>query len=230
MNTESSVKPSGGAPLSARLRAETKALHTQAERSGVMGRLLRGQSTLSAYASLLVSLHVIYRALEDGLSAHATHPVVGPLVGEAFARSASLAADIEAIAQRDVSIPAPAPDALRYAEHLREVAVMNPPLLLAHAWLRYLGDLNGGQIVGRIVRESLALPLDAAQFYEFPNLENPMAAAGAWRAALDGAPLDPATQDRIVEEAAEGFKRHIALFEALAPAPRLDPDDSQSAA
>lgn len=222
--------PNAGASIATRLRAETKALHTQAERSGVMGRLLRGQSTLPEYASLLVALHVIYRALEEGLAAQTAHPVLRPLVGAEFARSAALASDLEALAERGIAIPAVVPDALRYAEHLRELSVTDPERLLAHAWLRYLGDLNGGQIVGRIVRESLALPLGATQFYEFPGLENPMAAAGAWRVALDEAPLDASTQDRIVEEAADGFKRHIALFEALTSAPDAEPDDAHQAA
>ena len=109
---------------------------------------------------------------------------------------------------------------------LRDLARIDPPRLIAHAWLRYLGDLNGGQIIGGIVRDSLQLPLGAPQFYEFPALIDPVADAGAWRVALDAAPFDAATHERIVDEACEGFRRHIRLFESIAPTPDASTQDA----
>jgi heme oxygenase len=106
---------------------------------------------------------------------------------------------------------------LEELKYLRELTRTDPARLLAHAWLRYLGDLNGGQIIGRIVRDSLGLPVDAAQFYEFPLLADPMAAAAEWRVALDAAPLTPPMHDAIIDEACDGFLRHIRLFASLAP-------------
>lgn len=219
--------------LSMRLRTETKALHTQAERSGVMAQLLRGRATLPSYHALLVALEAIYLALEEGLARHADDPVLGPLVVPGFARTSALQADIRAIETMGFARPTAAPEALLYAAHLRELASHDATRLLAHAWLRYLGDLNGGQIIGRIVRESLALPLGATHFYEFPGLVDPMASAGAWRVALDDAPFDSRTHDAIVAEAADGFRRHIALFLLLGSAPgggHQDAADSSSAA
>ncbi len=219
--------------LSARLRAQTKALHVQAERTGIMAHLLRGRATLPAYAALLVSLQEIYIALEDGLATQGADPVIGPLLVPGFARASALAADLRALSATGVALPPAAAEARSYAAHLRELTRIDPPRLLAHAWLRYLGDLNGGQIIGGIVRDSLGLPAGAAQFYEFPALANPMASAGAWRVALDAAPLTPAMHDAIVDEACDGFRRHIRLFESLAPtvgASTQDAADSSSAA
>jgi hypothetical protein len=51
--------------------------------------------------------------------------------------------------------------------------------------------------------------------------------------ALDAAPLTPAMHDAIVNEACDGFRRHIRLFESLAPtldASTQDAADSSSAA
>lgn len=219
--------------LSARLRAHTKTLHVQAERTGIMAQLLRGRATLPAYAALLVSLQEIYIALEDGLATQGTDPVLGPLMVPGFARASALASDLRALSAVGVALPPSASEARSYATHLRELTRSDPPRLLAHAWLRYLGDLNGGQIIGGIVRESLGLPADAAQFYEFPALPNPRAAAEAWRVALDAAPLTPAMHDAIVDEAGDGFRRHIRLFESLAltlDASTQDAADSSSAA
>ncbi len=214
--------------LAARLRTQTKALHTQAERTGVMGQLLRGRATLAAYAALLVALQELYVALEDGLAVHANDAVLGPLMVPGFARAAALSADLHALHALGVAIPPAAAEARSYAAHVRELTHTDPPRLLAHAWLRYLGDLNGGQIIGRLVRESLGLPVGATQFYEFPALADLMAAARAWRIALDDAPFDAATHDAIIEEACDGFRRHIQLFESLAPAPDTATPDAST--
>jgi heme oxygenase len=206
------------ASLSARLRADTRELHVQAERSGVMAGLLRGQLPLERYGALVAALYEIYDALEEGLDANAEHPAVAPLRRPGLARRAALAADLAVLRRLGLAPAAATPGATSYAEHLRRVAADDPVRLVAHAWLRYLGDLNGGRILERVVRERLGVPEGAMAFYRFPALADPAAAAVQWRAALDELPIDAATVDALVAEASDGFHRHIALFEELADA------------
>jgi heme oxygenase len=202
-------------PVSSLLRQETRALHLQAERSGVMAALLRGQLDLHGYAQLIAALLEIYDALEDGLQRHAGHPAIAPLLQPGLARRAALACDLAALTRLGFAPALPAPEALEYAAHLRRLADTDPFGLVAHAWLRYLGDLNGGRILERIVREKLGVPANAMAFYRFPALADPAAAAVAWRLALDAIPVSAAMRQQLVAEASEGFRRHIALFEAL---------------
>lgn len=202
--------------LSGRLRAESRDLHVQAERSGVMAALLRGQLPLEGYAALIAALYEIYDALEAGLDANAEHPAIAPLRRPGLARRAALAADLAVLRRLGLAPLDPAPAAVAYATHLRALAADDPVRLVAHAWLRYLGDLNGGRILERVVRERLGVPEGAMSFYRFPALADPAAAAVQWRLALDSLALDDATVDALVAEAADGFRRHIALFEELA--------------
>lgn len=213
--------------LSAALHDRTKALHTEAERSGVMAALLRGQASHAAYLRLLVSLHAIYEALERGLEAQSSHPVLAPMHEPAFARRAALEQDLRTVLGEDWAARAETPAlAQAYATHLDLLAREHPVHLLAHAWLRYLGDLNGGQILSRLVRNSLALSTMPTHFYEFPALPDPRAAAAAWKARLDALDLAPATQEALVAEASEGFRQHIALFQSIADQDLATPSPS----
>jgi heme oxygenase len=203
--------------LSAALHDRTKTLHTEAERSGVMAALLRGQASRAAYLRLLVSLHAIYDVLERGLEAHASHPSLAPLQAPDFARREALEQDLRAALGDDWAARTETPGlAQEYATHLAQLAREHPVHLLAHAWLRYLGDLNGGQILARLMRNSPALAGMTTHFYEFPALPEPRAAAAAWKARLDALELDDATHEALVAEAIEGFRRHILLFRAIA--------------
>lgn len=205
-------------PLSSRLRGDTRSLHTQAERSGVMAHLLRGHMSLESYGALIVALHAIYEALEQGLERNAAHPVIAAMRHPGLARASALASDV-AVLRRLGCAPLDAVEAAQsYAAHLRAVATDDPVRLIAHAWLRYLGDLNGGRVLERVVREKLGVPAGAMSFYRFPALADPAAAAVSWRLALDRLELGEQVESGIVDEACDGFRRHIALFEALAGA------------
>ena len=210
--------------LAAALHDGTKALHTEAERAGVMAALLRGQASRESYVRLLVSLHTIYDALEAALERHATHAVLGPLYVPAFARRAALEADLAAAVGPEwpTTLEVP-PLAQAYAAHLRQLADAAPERLIAHAWLRYLGDLNGGQILARIVRGAESLRDLPTRFYEFPGLSDPRGAALEWKTRLDASPLDTPARVAVVDEAIEGFQRHIALFRAIADQPPASP-------
>lgn len=215
--------------LSEALRAGTRSLHTEAERTGVMAALLRGQLDLAGYARLLAALREVYAALETELEAHADDVVLAHVRHSGFARRAALESDLAVLLGLGVA-PAPvAAEATDYAEHLHRIGRDQPSLLVAHAWLRYLGDLNGGRVLERIVRDKLGVPTDAMSFYRFPALADPMAAAVSWRLALDTAPVSAELQLALVTEASRGFERHIALFRALAPATQDAADESSAA-
>ena len=92
-----------------------------------------------------------------------------------------------------------------------------PDLLVAHAYVRYLGDLSGGQMLARIVRESLALGSGpGVAFYDFGHPEEVARLKQAFRDGLDAVPADEATMNAIVAEARLAFESHRRLFDELA--------------
>ncbi len=202
--------------LAARLRAGTATLHRQVERSGLMAQLLRGRISRRAYCGLLRNLHVIYKALEDGLAHHATRPELAPLCLSGLMRTNALETDLATLHgstwRHDIVITDCAAD---YARHLLGLSDTRPELLAAHSYVRHLGDLHGGQVLKRIVSSSLGL--NGHSGTRFHTFECDVAGLIArYRTGLDALPNDDATVDALVAEAQSGFRRHIVLFEALA--------------
>jgi heme oxygenase (biliverdin-producing, ferredoxin) len=212
--------------LAARLRAQTWPAHRQVESTPFVRALLRGTLPRPGYCLLLASLHPIYAALEAALRRHAGRQDVAPVFAPALMREGALAADLDHLHGRDWrdTLP-PQPQALDYAEHLASVADDDPPLLVAHAYVRYLGDLSGGQALGRIVADSLQLQDGiGTRFYDFGPPREVAALAGGLRAGLDRIPADEATRTAIVNEAERAFVRHERLFGELETAcARLSP-------
>jgi heme oxygenase len=206
--------------LAERLKAETRALHTSAERSRFMGLLLRGQMERPAYCEMLRNLHAIYAALEPALVRHAQHPVIAPVFEPALARTDALAADLLALHGPDWTDAFELqPAAARYARRLHEIDATQPAMLLAHAYVRYLGDLSGGQMLRRVVAEGMHLPAHTGTaFYDFGEPHETQALTQAFRAGLDKVIFDATSADALVAEAVLAFQWHRALFDELAQA------------
>lgn len=203
--------------LAERLKIETRALHTAAERSALMGLLLRGRMQRPAYAALLRNLHGIYAVLEPALARHSSHAVLAPVWLPALWRTHALERDLHELHGSGWSVElALQPAAVRYAARLRELDATRPALLLAHAYVRYLGDLSGGQMLRNIVAASPALDAaNAVAFYDFGDAAGTRELTLAFRAGLGSVAVDDALSTALVDEAQWAFELHRRLFDEL---------------
>lgn len=214
------VEPRLSKSLTERLKSETRTLHTEAERSAFMGMLLRGKMEQGAYCALLRNLHAIYAALEPALQRHATHPVIAPIFAPPLARTQSLAADLDTLHGPGWSAAlAVQPSGTQYVLRLQQIDSDKPELLLAHAYVRYLGDLSGGQMLSRIVAQSMHLSAgQGTAFYDFGDASETTQLTRAFRHGLKAVAVGDIGVDAIVAEARSAFQRHRDLFEELAVA------------
>lgn len=209
------VPPAG---LGEQLKAATAAMHRRVERTAFMAGLLRGQVDRPRYADLLRNLQALYAALEDGLARHAATPGVAPVVMPELFRSQALAADLQTLTGGSAPAGAPLARATRhYVERLQLLGSARPGLLVAHAYVRYLGDLNGGQALCRVVERSLGLTDGAGtRFYDFGDGAARQRLVQRFRAGLEAVAGSPQERQALADEALSAFQRHERLFEELA--------------
>ena len=214
------------ARLAERLRDETRGLHTEVERSALMRSLLHGELSLAGYCLLLRSLHAIYVTLEAALVRHATDVLLAPIFNPALFRSDALARDLDTLHgaswPRTVAVQ---PAARLYEDRLRLLSGNTPAALVAHAYVRYLGDLSGGQLLKPIVAKGLQLPSGVGTaFYDFGDADQTRDLTRAFRVGLDDIDVNEALIDAIVSEARQAFELHGHLFHQLAMASGLTRD------
>jgi heme oxygenase (biliverdin-producing, ferredoxin) len=211
--------------LAERLRSETRALHLAAERSRLMRVLTRGELSRSAYCAVLCNLHTIYSALEIALARHAANPLIAPITQQGLARTGPLESDLRVLHGPGWRTELTSgQSAATYARRLQEIDTDQPGLLLAHAYVRYLGDLSGGQMLARIVARSLGLSDGVGTaFYHFGDPVQVQSRVRAFREGLGSIELEleRAAANAIVGEAVWSFRMHRLLFFELAIATGL---------
>ncbi|XP_022623189.1 heme oxygenase-like [Seriola dumerili] len=207
-----------GSDLSEQIKAATKDNHVRAENTQLMLSYQKGQITLPQYKVLLCSLYEIYKALEDELDRNASHPAVAPIYfPQELARLESLERDLEHFLGSDWRRRLVVPAAThRYEQRLREIGRENPALLVAHAYTRYLGDLSGGQVLGKITQKSLGLSSkEGLSFFSFPSVTSPNRFKQLYRSRMNGIELTEAQRAELLEEAVSAFELNIQVFDDL---------------
>lgn len=218
--------PSPG--LAAALRERTRGLHEQAERSGIIRRLLKGSADCHGYALLLRNLLPAYQEMERQLELHRNAPGVRLIALPELYRADALEQDIREIegAAWRLSLPLLG-SGRRYAARIAESAEHEPARLVGHAYVRYLGDLNGGQILRRLFSRSLGLEQRHLSFYDFPAIPDLGMFKLEIRAKLNCVAMEVTDTDNIVAEALEAFRLNIDLSHdverAMSPGRALEP-------
>ncbi|MDB5618719.1 biliverdin-producing heme oxygenase [Tardiphaga sp.] len=197
------------------LYAGTKTLHAEAERSGIIRELLRGQATREGYILLQRNLLPAYRALEAGLERHRDTPALAALAAYRLDRASALEADLRAMCGGDFSGVALLPASEAYGQRIEAAARGDGELLIAHAYTRYLGDLSGGQILKRLLAKTPGLQPDELSFYDFPGHADLAALKAGYRAALDRAGTLAADPQAIIDEGSTAFSLNIDLSWAV---------------
>lgn len=199
-----------------RIKAGTDAAHRETEQSRFVGALLAGELTSDGYAELLAQTYLVYCELEDAGRTHTGNPVASPFLHDELLRVPSLEADLEFLrgpSWRETVAALPA--TTRYVERLREVAYEWPAGFVAHHYIRYMGDLSGGQIIRRMLERAYGYTTDGLQFYIFDEIPKPKVFKDTYRAKLDAAPLTPEDQQRVIDEVNLAYRLNGDLFAAL---------------
>ncbi|KDR82583.1 hypothetical protein GALMADRAFT_220567 [Galerina marginata CBS 339.88] len=226
--------------LATLLRDSTHEAHDQVARSNGAKLLLSGGLTKDEYTRYLMMLWHVYDVLERALDRHATHLSLESTYNPTLlARAPSLAADISYLLQVNeaswqvhpiyLNLMATSPESLlAYVRRIEELAQSSDPsALLAHSYVRYLGDLSGGQTIRHTLAK--AYDLDEASglgisFYAFKELRSSKLASQGemkrikdwFRAGLNAAG-ERGTQVKtsVLEEANMAFRLNADLFDLL---------------
>ena len=204
-------------PLADRLRDCTRDLHRpEAEKTGIVAELLRGKASRKGYALLLRNLLPVYEALECALQRHSHRAALSKIANPALYRFQAIVADLNGIAgagwQNWLAL---LPAASVYAQSIEAAASASEFRLIAHAYVRYLGDLSGGQILRRLLMQSLGLPPQNLAFYSFTEITDVTQFKNDYRQAISDATADLGIAKSILCEALLAFELNIQVSVAV---------------
>lgn len=232
-------------PIAVLLRTSTVRAHQAVESSNAAVKLLRGELPRDEYIYFMMLLWKVYSVIEDGLEKYSTNPVLAPTYRPALlSRTSRLSADIAYLMDTSedgwrssplfLSVVSDPPDGLRdYVNHLEKLSASSDDTdharLLSHAYVRYMGDLSGGQSIRNKMVKAYGLPETGAgaSFFDFGSLDG-SSVGGEKRASQaellrikdwyragmnEGVGDDEALKAALIEEANIAFDLNSGLFQ-----------------
>jgi len=200
-------------PLVDQMKMATSKHHHLAEKSGIVNDILLKKTTKQAYTLYLRNLHVIYSALERPFRKTSKESkLVTPFLNEMLLRTRSIELDLDLLSgSRKWRCLAILESCRAYRSHINTVKAEMPIALLGHIYVRYLGDMNGGQVLERLLKKSLNLQNDAYNFYRYPAITDLPSFRSAYRDLFNMTSLRVDDRDGILKTAVEAFEFNIAL-------------------
>jgi heme oxygenase len=175
------------------LRELTKDNHTNAERQEFVKILFSGSIDPKLYATYLKNQHPMYELLEVCAMPHG---LLNDLPD--IRRAPAILADFIELWGEDKTVPKMCPVVQKYLDHILSIKE-DPKKLMAHIYVRHMGDLAGGQMIAKRVPGH-------GKYYQF---ENPEELKTAIRSKLSD---DMADEAKICFEfAAEFFKEMMVI-------------------
>lgn len=172
------------------LKELTKELHTEAEKQPFVKELFSGKIDPKRYAIYLLNQHTMYEILEVCAMPH------GILNGLTDIRRApAIYSDFLELWGDEEEKPDLLNSTKEYTDYILSIKD-DPKKLLAHIYVRHMGDLSGGQMIAKKVPGE-------GKFYKF---EDPDALKAAIRTKLD---------DDLGDEAKVCFQYAITFFKDI---------------
>ncbi len=200
-------------PIADALRLGTRAVHHEIAKHPLIKSIQKAKITVDDYAQYLSDLFTVYRALETELGMHTDNPRLKGIFSQSVFRRDALSQDLKILNPLKTSNSwraIPSTTACNYAFYLWELSTKRPYLLAAHAYVLYLGNFNGGQILSKAIQK---MKTPAMAFYTF---DQPSAILiKECKDALNALPLNASEIASLVAEANKAFNWNSKLLDAV---------------
>ncbi|MFJ2619975.1 heme oxygenase (biliverdin-producing) [Glutamicibacter sp. NPDC087344] len=202
--------------FSARLRQVTQDDHQSAESSKFITTLMGGERSARDYTLLIAQYRYIYAALEEEVRKLANDPELAPIFNLALERSANIEKDLAVLLPANGFDQAPAAlESTKNYVAAIHAAAAEPARLVAHHYLRYLGDLSGGLAIGKLVARHYDIQPEALNMWNFEDIEKPKLYKDGYRLQLDAFGQDETRAEALLDEAKRGFQWNKSMFGEL---------------
>ncbi len=145
-------------------------LHSVAEKTGFLKRLVEGKASRETYSEYLLNLYKIYKAIEINLEKNNKNQVVKNFTTQDVYRSEAIYKDLKFLLGDKINSIKILPSTKAYVARINELGENTPELLVAHAYTRYLADLFGGRIMYRLIKEFYKIEEEGLNYYKFEAL------------------------------------------------------------
>ncbi|CEN78204.1 heme oxygenase [[Clostridium] sordellii] len=197
------------------IQQSTKKLHDMAENTGFIKRLVDGNATVEGYGEYIYNLYFVYKAIEENLEKHKNDIVLKEFITPEVFRAESLLKDSKFLLGYELDSVEICDSTRVFVDRLEEISQINPKLLVAHAYTRYLADLFGGRTIFKIIKDNYDIHNDGLNYYMFDEIPDLKAFVMDYHKKLDLIDLNDDEKVKFLNEISLSYVFNISISNEL---------------
>ena len=154
------------------IKEKTSLLHSAAENTGYIKKLMDGTASVEGYAEYIFNLERMYRAIEVALDKNENNDIVKPFVTKELYRSELMRKDLEFLLGDKLDSMKLLASTEACVAKIEELSEKSPELVVAYAYTRFLADLFGGRTFLSLLSTSYNISAEGLNYYQFPNIND----------------------------------------------------------
>ena len=154
------------------IREKTSLLHSAAENTGYIKKLVDGTASVDGYAEYIYNLEKMYKAIENALDKNENNDVVKPFVTKELYRSELMRKDLNFLLGDKLNSMKLLASTEACVAKIEELSETKPELVVAYAYNRFLADLFGGRTFLSLLSTSYKISNEGLNYYQFPEIND----------------------------------------------------------
>lgn len=201
-------------PFIDRMKEETLEAHDESKDSGFAVTIMSGEWSPLAFVEWQRALYPVYNTLETVLKKNRKDPILSIFDHRKLDRSERILHDLSTYNVDPVLDPSPLPCVQDYVACVADTDGSTPRVLAYH-YTRYMGDMIGGQVIARSMKEKYGMSEDSLTCYDFSELGDLHHYRKNYKILIELLPWSDEEREQFVDEIKTAYKINAVLFEQL---------------
>lgn len=201
-------------PFIDRMKEETLEAHDESKDSGFAVTIMSGEWSPLAFVEWQRALYPVYNTLETVLRKNRKDPILSIFDHRKLDRSERILHDLSTYNVDPVLDPSPLPCVQDYVACVADTDGSTPRVLAYH-YTRYMGDMIGGQVIARSMKEKYGMSEDSLTCYDFSELGDLHHYRKNYKILIELLPWSDEEREQFVDEIKTAYKINAVLFEQL---------------
>lgn len=197
-----------------RMKKETWNEHEASKDSNFAKGIMSGEFGKRGFIEWQKALYPIYVKLETILKKNRKDPVLHVFDHRKLDRADCIYADLQKLGSDPILDPSQLKSIVPYVAAIEKASAV-PQRLMAYHYTRYMGDMNGGQVIARAMENVCGIDKEALSCYDFSELGDTYHYRKQYKTLLELSPWTEGEREAFIDEAKIAYARNADLFEEL---------------
>ena len=201
--------------LITRIRKNTGALHSAAEHSGILKRIVDGKASVDSYAEYLFNLSAMYKVIEETIENNKDNEIIKEFVTPELYRYELIEKDLEYFLKEDSNKYELLASTVAFVEKVKEIGNTTPELIVAYAYTRFIADLFGGRTFVSLLNVNYKVPSEGLNYYNCDGIKNIRAYVMDYAMKINNINLPSDLEDKLIVEVSNAYIYNLAISQEL---------------